>query len=90
MVYKTMKGCVYMIYSKDIERTKLDVEKYLGSKVKIRSNNGRKKMLTTEGILIDAYPSVFLVQHTNEKNMQRNLSYSYKDLLTNNVQITLI
>lgn len=79
-----------MIYKKDITRAKSDVEKFLGSKVKVRFNTGRKKMATTEGVLSHAYDSVFSVEYVLGKEDIRNATYSYKDLVTRDVQITLI
>ncbi|MFV0503652.1 MAG: Veg family protein [Lachnospirales bacterium] len=79
-----------MIYQKDIQRAKNDVEKCLGSRVKVRFNTGRKKMSTTEGILKKAYGSVFSVEYSLGRSDMHSATYSYKDIVTKDVQITLL
>lgn len=62
----------------------------VGSKVKVRSNLGRHKYDVTEGVITETYPCIFLVQVKNaEENSYQTVSYSYTDVITKDVQLTL-
>lgn len=75
----------------DIKRVKFSVNQNIGSKVKIRANRGRHKIDVTEGIIRETYPSVFLVEVENKlDDTTQNISFSYTDVLTKDVQMQLI
>ncbi len=66
------------------------VSQHIGSKVIIRCNLGRHKVDVTEGVITETFPSIFLIKVKNElENTSQTVSYSYTDILTNDVQITL-
>lgn len=66
------------------------VAEHVGSKVRVRSNLGRHKYDVTEGVITDTYPSIFLVQIKNaEEDSFQTVSYSYTDVITQDVQLTL-
>lgn len=79
-----------MFDERDVLKAKTDVEQYIGSKVRVRFNNGKRKMKTKEGVLTNAYQSIFLVDLMTDSDTYRSTSYSYKDLLTENVKITIL
>ncbi len=67
-----------------------EVAKHLGSKVVVRSNLGRHKFDVTEGVIAEIYPSIFLIKVRNEaENSFQTVSYSYTDVITKDVQLTL-
>lgn len=75
----------------DIRRVKFSVDQNIGSKVKIRANRGRHKIDVTEGIIRETYPSVFLVEVENKMDdTTQNISFSYTDVLTKDVQMQLL
>ncbi|MDK2807821.1 MAG: hypothetical protein PWP24_555 [Clostridiales bacterium] len=75
----------------DLVRVRKAVNHHIGSKVMIRSNRGRHKVDVTEGVITETYPSIFLVQVKNEiENTLQTISFSYTDVLTNDVQMTLV
>ena len=66
------------------------VVRHVGRKVLIRSNRGRNKYDVEEGFISDTYPSVFLVQVKDDYNdCFRTRSFSYKDVLTKEVELVL-
>ncbi len=79
-----------MFYEKDLLRAKSNVEEHLGSKVRVRSNSGKKREKTKDGILLGAYKSVFLVDIKMDEDTYTSTAYTYTDLLTENVTITII
>jgi len=78
-----------MYIRKDVFLVKQDIQKFIGSKVKLESNKGRHKSTINEGIIANVYPSIFIVQLFNGDSPSRKLSFSYTDVLTNSVEITL-
>ena len=66
------------------------VAKHVGSKVRVRSNLGRHKYDVTEGVIAETYPSNFLIRVANaEEDSYQTVSYSYTDVITQDVQLTL-
>lgn len=65
------------------------VESCIGSKVLLRTNKGKRKVNVKEGIIEDAFPSVFIVKVNAGMDTERRVSYSYSDILTDTVEITL-
>jgi uncharacterized protein Veg len=79
-----------MIAKEDILKVRNEVGEYVGSKVRIKANKGRKRVVIKEGVLQDTYPSIFVVKVQNEQqDTFRTVSYSYTDILTNNVELSL-
>lgn len=75
----------------DIRKVKLSVDKNIGNRVKIRANRGRHKIDVTEGVISETYPSIFLVEVINAlDDTKQKISFSYTDVLTNDVQMQLI
>ncbi|MFP4697801.1 MAG: Veg family protein [Eubacteriales bacterium] len=79
-----------MIAKEDIKLVKSRMEGYVGSRVKVRANKGRRKVVVREGVLEKTYPSIFVVKVQNElQDSYRRVSYSYTDLLTHTVELSL-
>ncbi len=75
----------------DIIKVKKSVDKNIGNRVKVRANRGRHKIDVTEGIIFETYPSIFLIQVENKfDDAVHTISFSYKDVLTKDVQMQLI
>jgi len=65
------------------------VESYVGKTVRLKANRGRKKTFEKEGILEKVYPNIFVVKVTESPDFVRRISYSYSDLLTETVELTV-
>lgn len=66
------------------------VAKHVGSKVRVRSNLGRHKFDVTEGVITETYPCIFLIRVENaDEDSYQTVSYSYTDVITKDVQLTL-
>lgn len=76
-----------MISKSDLNQVKRDIESYVGYKILITSNKGRKKSFVQEGVLENTYPSIFIVKFENDYEVTRRVSFSYTDVLTNSVEI---
>ncbi len=66
------------------------VSRHVGSKVRVKSNLGRHKFDVAEGIIAETYPCIFLIRIENEEeDTVQTVSYSYTDVITKDVQLTL-
>ncbi|MDT3428770.1 uncharacterized protein Veg [Paenibacillus forsythiae] len=68
---------------------KRSLEAHVGSKITLRANGGRRKTVERTGVLEETYPSVFIVRLDQEQQSLGRVSYSYADILTESVEITV-
>lgn len=73
----------------DIIRFRTSVENRLGDRVRIRMNKGRRRADVKEGVLKEAYRSIFTVEVDHGSAVPQVLSFSYTDVLTDQVQMIL-
>ena len=71
-----------------IDQIKLNLDACIGKKIKLRANKGRKKIIEAEGILEKTYPKIFVVK-LDKSNAVKRISYSYADVLTEAVELTV-
>ena len=67
----------------DIKR---DLESFVGRKIRLKANRGRNRIIEKEGVLESIYPNIFVVK-LNERKIERRVSYSYADVLTETVEL---
>lgn len=68
---------------------KRSMEVHVGQKIMLRANGGRKKTIERSGVLEETYPSVFIVKLDEAQNNFKRVSYSYVDILTESVEVTV-
>ncbi len=73
----------------DLNLARKDVEKYKGRVVTVKANNGRQKVKKYDGVITDAYPSVFTIMLKDSKSGTLK-TYSYVDLITNSIELFLV
>lgn len=73
----------------DVGHVRTDIQKIIGSKVRLETNKGRHKSVVSRGIVANVYPSIFTILLNDGSEPARKLSFSYTDVLTNTVEITL-
>ena len=73
----------------DVFHVRRDIQSIIGSKVQLETNKGRHKSIVNKGIVSNVYPSIFTIQLNEGPDPSRKLSFSYTDVLTNTVEITL-
>lgn len=62
------------------------IDSFVGQEVMIKANRGRRKSLKKEGVLEKTHQNIFVVK-IDDHHQIRRLSYSYADLLTDNVEV---
>ena len=73
----------------DVFHVRNDIQRIIGSKVRLETNKGRHKSVIDRGIISNVYPCIFTVELNEGTNPSRKISFSYTDVLTNTVEITL-
>lgn len=86
---ETNKEGDFLIRTNSLAQIRKSVESHIGEKVRLKANKGRKRTTTREGIIENAYPSIFVVKIDGNYNTVRRVSYSYSDILTETVEVTL-
>lgn len=77
-----------MSAKKVLNDIKRDLEPFVGDKIRLRANRGRKKVIEKTGVLESTYPNIFVIR-LDEKQIERRVSFSYADILTDAVQVTV-
>lgn len=66
------------------------LQPFIGCDIDVDANVGRKRIVPYEGVLENTYPNLFVVRVAgSEQEEERRLSFSYVDLFTGNVVISL-
>jgi uncharacterized protein Veg len=83
-----LKEVIFLLAKKVLSDIKRDLEPFVGNKIRLRANRGRKKIIEKTGILESTYPNIFVIR-LDEKQIERRVSFSYADILTDSVQLTV-
>ena len=87
------KGLVQpMIERADIERVKALLTENIGKRMKLTAKKGRKRVIVRQGVISATYPSIFIVVLDSISEFAetgRTVSFSYADILTKNIEITI-
>ncbi|EHN58231.1 Veg family protein [Oenococcus kitaharae] len=70
-----------------LQNIKDDLDSKIGSQITVIAQAGRKKTTTRKGVLLETYPSLFVVQLDKAEGTFERVSYSYTDILTKNIDI---
>ncbi|UCZ53303.1 Veg family protein [Bacillus shivajii] len=75
--------------AKTLIEIKRSLDENVGKRIMIQANGGRKKMIERSGLLEGTYPSVFTIKLDEDQNTVERVSYSYTDILTETVKLSL-
>ncbi len=81
-----------LIEKNDLNKVKESLNGHIGQKIKLTAKKGRKRVVVRHGILESTYPSIFTVKLDNVSeyaDTTRTVCFSYADVLTNTIEITL-
>ena len=73
-----------MICKTDISNLKTDILEKVGQKIIVKGSLGRSRTFEKEATIEKAYPNIVVVRY--EEN-NRNVTYSYTDVLTRTVEV---
>ena len=69
-----------------ISEIKKDLDSFVGSRIRLKANRGRNRIIEREGVLESTYPNIFVIR-INERKVERRISYCYADILTETVEL---
>ena len=75
-----------MILPNDITNLKTDITDKIGQKIIVKGTLGRSRFFEKEATIEKTYPNLFVVKYDDEG---RNVTYSYKDVLTRTVEVNV-
>lgn len=78
---------IFLATTATLDNIRHTLEKYVGKKILLKANKGRKQIETREGVLETIYPSIFVIKVENGLDGFERVAYSYSDLLTETVKI---
>lgn len=58
-----------------------------GKRVKVRANMGRSRVVERTGMLVGAYPTLFVIEVEERRGRKARQSYQYVDVLTSTVEL---
>ena len=58
-----------------------------GTRIKVRANMGRSKIMESEGTLTQVHPQLFIMEVDRKRGRTVRQSYQYVDVLTGNLKI---
>lgn len=59
----------------------------IDTRLKVRANMGRSKVVECEGVLMQAHPSLFILEIDRKRGRKARQSYQYVDVLTGMVEL---
>lgn len=71
-----------------LTKIKETLDGYIGEKIKLKANRGRKKTIIKEGVLENTYPAIFIVK-VEEPSYTQRFTFNYADVLTRTVELTV-
>jgi uncharacterized protein Veg len=77
-----------LIAKSDLISCRDDLSNHIGTRVRLKSNGGRKRTIVHEGFLDNCSVNVFTVRCPVSATYNEFVSFSYVDLLTKTVEVT--
>lgn len=71
-----------------VGRIRTDLENLTGSRIRVKANMGRSKIVEREGTLMQTHPALFVVEVQEKRDRRARASYQYVDVLTGTVELT--
>ncbi|MEE1313211.1 MAG: Veg family protein [Lachnospiraceae bacterium] len=76
----------------ELQLIRRSIKEHVGYKIQLSANKGRHQFETSEGIILETYPNIFVVQIISDRPEQNNrkVSFSYHDVITRDVRMSLL
>lgn len=70
-----------------VDQIRDELSRLQGQRIKVRANMGRSRIVERTGTLVQAHPSLFVVEVEERRGRKARQSYQYVDVLTGAVEI---
>ena len=82
----TKRELITMVSKDSLMKIRQDVENYIGQEICVKANVGRNKCIERKGYIDSTYTNLFVFR---DSETDSKLSYSYSDLVTNTLELSL-
>lgn len=85
-----IEGTLYMELEKQariVDDIRAELQERIDTRLKVRANMGRSKVIECEGVLMQAHPSLFILEIDRKRGRKARQSYQYVDVLTGMVEL---
>jgi uncharacterized protein Veg len=74
---------------KELAGIRLFIRNRMGKKIRLSANQGRNRYETSEGVITETYPNIFVVRIISDNPYKNNktVTFSYRDIVTRDVKI---
>ena len=76
-----------MISKNSLLEVKKHMEGCIGQEIYVKANLGRNKQIEKVGTIDGVFSNLFVIK---EQDTEHKMSYTYADILTNNLEITML
>jgi uncharacterized protein Veg len=76
--------------AKLVENIHLKLIDCIGTKLKLKANLGRSRVIECEGTVLQAHPQLFIMDLERKRGRVARQSYQYVDILTGTVELSYI
>lgn len=70
-----------------VDQIRDELTRLEGQRIKVRANMGRSRIVERTGTLVQAHPSLFVVEVDERRGRKARQSYQYVDVLTGAVEL---
>ncbi|MDO4442564.1 MAG: Veg family protein [Slackia sp.] len=70
-----------------VDDIRAELQDRIDTRLKVRANMGRSKVIECEGMLMQAHPSLFILEIDRKRGRKARQSYQYVDVLTGMVEL---
>lgn len=70
-----------------VEHIHETLSELMGTRLKVRANMGRSRIIEREGVLTKAHPALFVLEVDEKRGRKARQSYQYVDILTGTVEL---
>lgn len=70
-----------------IDEIRSELESLQGQRIRVRANMGRSRIVERTGTLVQAHPSLFVIEVDERRGRKARQSYQYVDVLTGTVEL---
>ncbi len=78
-----------MANNESLKEIKNYIERYIGEEVSLVTDRGKRKMKTRVGTVKNVFRNIFTVEINENFGATRTASFSYSDILTNDVEFII-
>jgi len=70
-----------------VDQIRASLDEIKGSRIRVRANMGRSRIIERTGELVGVHPALFIVEVEERRGRKARQSYQYADVLTGTVEL---